>query len=1508
MVNDITITSNGNQLRIGGVISGARRLTKAGTGTLFLNGTNTYSGGFQLDAGTITIASNAALGAATGTVTINGGTVNVSGNRTTLNNPHVWNNSFSYTGPGTLNFGTGAKIMNANITITSTASTLTIGGVISGNFRLTKAGAGIMALTGANTLTGGITHSAGTLNLNNNAALGATAGTFIINSGTVINVNAARTLANNNPVQINGNFTFTGTNTLTFGTSPVSLLADATITASASTLTFGGIMSGGFRLTKAGNGALTLSGANTHSGITLNAGTLNINNSNALGDGASAFIINGGTINNSSAAAITTLDYPITWNSNFTFTGTRVLNFGAGAITMTVPTTITASAQTLTFGGVISGAFRLTKSGNGALTLAGANTYSGGTTLNAGTLNINHSSALGALSANPFIINAGTINNNSGAAISTLNYPMTWNSDFTFTGTNDLNLGTGAVNLSASRILTVSASNLTVGGIISGASFSLTKVGNGALTLSGANTYNGGTTLTAGTLNINHASALGTVSANPFTISGGIINNTSGSPITLLAYPIAWNGNFTFTGSSSLNLGAGAITLSANRTVTVAANVLTVPGAIGGAFTLTKAGNGELTLNAANTHSSTTLSAGILNLGNPSALGTAPGVFTINGGTIDNTSGSPMTLDNYPISIGGNFTFRGTQNLNTGLGAITLTGNRTINCTTSGSELIVCNVISGAFRLTKSGAGTLTLCGENLFSGGTTLNAGQLNINHPQALGTVDGTFTVNGGAYDNTSGADITTIDYPQSWNGSYTFIGTYNINFGNGPVSINSNLVITVATAGQEIVFCDVVSGTSSLEKAGPGVLTLCGDNTYTGGTKLTEGVLNINSPTALGATASTFTISAGTTIDNTSGAAITLTNNNPIELEGDFTFQGTQDLFFGSGAVTLTADATITTTTVGKELSLCGVISGAFKLTKQGAGTLTLCGDNTYSGGTDLGGGRLNLNHERALGDAGGLFTIQNGTTLDNTSGSTITLSNNNAMTWSGNYSFLGTNDLHLGSGAISFTTNPTISVAGNLTVAGTIDEAARHFTKDGAGELRFANQSITLRNLTISNGTLLGTAGQFVLTENLINNGTYQHNNGSVLLNGAAAQTFSGSGNNHFYSMELDNGNGLTMNTTTTVANQLTLTDGIIVANSLLVIQNGASASAGSSTNFVTGTMRKIGNQDFTFPLGEAGVWAPLEIRSFTAGDATTQFDAKYRAAQPNNVSSADILSPLKRVSFVEYWDLSHTGGTAPIVTVTLHWKDEDRSGTIISGNATNANLVVAHWNGTQWESKGQSSVSLGATGYVVSNQVNSFSPFTFGADGGDYGDIPLSVDIASFTGRKVGTANELNWSTANETNNEYFEIQRSSDGLAFLAVGKVKGGGNSSELVKYTFVDKTPVSGSNYYRLLHMDYDQESTFSDVILIENTNFSGFTISPNPMGPNQKLRVSYKGQWSSSGKVEILINDAGGKLLSQFSLTTDSFDNGEFMLPMDLAAGTYKVKITHDQEVKHFQLVVR
>ena len=160
--------------------------------------------------------------------------------------------------------------------------------------------------------------------------------------------------------------------------------------------------------------------------------------------------------------------------------------------------------------------------GSGAVTIATSNSYTGGTTINAGRLNFANSAALGGPTTasvyGAFTINGGSVNNTSSSGALTLpNYPIAWNAGFVFPGSNPLNLGTGAVTLGNSAAVTLSGSTLTLGGAIgdSGSGYGFAQNGAGVLALLGSSTYSGQTTVNGGTLTLgNGASINGTSGVN----------------------------------------------------------------------------------------------------------------------------------------------------------------------------------------------------------------------------------------------------------------------------------------------------------------------------------------------------------------------------------------------------------------------------------------------------------------------------------------------------------------------------------------------------------------------------------------------------------------------------------------------------------------------------------------------------------------------------------------------------------------------------------------------------------------------------------------------------------------------------------------------------------------------------------------------------------------------------------------------------------------------------------
>ena len=574
--NGVLVLNRAGAIALSNPISGTGTLQKFGTGTVTLSSASTYAGPTDINAGALVIT-----GSLTSDVNLNAGTLAGAGNGTTTGKVgNVAMEAGSILNPGTTGlFGDAGTLAMASLTVNGGDLQFDLGATsdlvsVAGTANFTAAStispspaapAGTYTVLTAGTLTLGVTpainapvgtrkaftpdySTANTIKLVVTGASKAIAWTGATDSAW--SIGAAGPL-NWNDGAIDERFF--NADAVTFGDGPTNrtvtingitvVPASVTVNNSAGNdyaIGGTGAIGGAAALTKSGSGALTLASANTYNGgTTLNAGTLNINHASALGAGPLS--INGGSVGNTSGIPVTlATNNAQNWNGNFAFAGPSNLDLGVGAVTLTTTPTIAANAGTLVVGGVISGNFGLAKSGAGTLVLAGANTYVGGTVLSAGTLAINHATALG---SGTLTINGGGLDNTSGAAVSvTPGIPQNWNADFSFTGSNPLNLGTGFVVLGASPNVTVVASTLTVGGVIGG-SFGLTKSGAGTLALNGANTYSGVTNISAGTVRINNAAA-GNSSLG--SLAGGEVNIAAGGTLDL-------SGNLT---AQALNFGA----------------------------------------------------------------------------------------------------------------------------------------------------------------------------------------------------------------------------------------------------------------------------------------------------------------------------------------------------------------------------------------------------------------------------------------------------------------------------------------------------------------------------------------------------------------------------------------------------------------------------------------------------------------------------------------------------------------------------------------------------------------------------------------------------------------------------------------------------------------------------------------------------------------------------------------------------------------------------------------
>jgi hypothetical protein len=359
--------------------------------------------------------------------------------------------------------------------------------------------------------------------------------------------------------------------------------------------------------------------------------------------------------------------------------------------------------------------------------------------------------------------------------------------------------------------------------------------------------------------------------------------------------------------------------------------------------------------------------------------------------------------------------------------------------------------------------------------------------------------------------------------------------------------------------------------------------------------------------------------------------------------------------------------------------------------------------------------------------------------------------------------------------------------------------------------------------------------------------------------------------------------------------MALTEGILTTTSavLLNMADGATYTGGSNNSYISGPMRKTGDDAFVFPTGKTGRLSQIAISA--PANVTSQFEAEYFASNstitPDNL---DMGTGLFSVSGKEYWNLNRTVGSDP-VSVTLHWNAND-----LTIKSTLSDLRVGHYDGNEWNSEGGTTTGTLTAGTVTSSGlVTSFSPFTIGSENGDN---PLPVTLTKFTGRNVNGQAHLFWTTAAELNNSGFEIMKSTDGKNWSSIGFVAGVGTSNKLNNYGFTDVNLVFNS-FYKLRQVDFDGKTTDSKSITIEaNKTELSVVAYPNPFTSSLNLTIAA----NKTEKATISVFNVIGKIVSETEMNLVSGANSTELKLTDLPAGVYTLRVVQANETVNLKVV--
>jgi len=404
--------------------------------------------------------------------------------------------------------------------------------------------------------------------------------------------------------------------------------------------------------------------------------------------------------------------------------------------------------------------------------------------------------------------------------------------------------------------------------------------------------------------------------------------------------------------------------------------------------------------------------------------------------------------------------------------------------------------------------------------------------------------------------------------------------------------------------------------------------------------------------------------------------------------------------------------------------------------------------------------------------------------------------------------------------------------------------------------------------------------------LVNNGSgvivHDNGNSALYFTGADTANYSYSGSGAVPSLQnigINRRGGLRLMSPLTCSG-LILNRGIILSSSTnpMKLPNGAVVVGGGDSSYVDGPMTKTGNNSFTFPLGKNNIYAPISI---TAPALTTDaFTAQYfdYVAQHDGYDSTSKDVSLNHLSRSEYWMLNRSAGSSP-VKVTLSWKTS-RSGSVTSMN----DLRVAHWNGSIWKDEGNGgTLGSNSEGTIQSvNTINSFSPFTLASINAGNA-LPLryiSFDAQIQKNRTV----LLQWKTADEINNDHFEVERSKDGNVWVSLASIA----PQFSHEYSYTDVFPEDGLNYYRIKETDVDDRYFYSNIQAVRIGKSSVLNIWPNPASDILFIEIPFTGG-------TVTIHDMSGKLIGRY-INTHSI----LAIPVkELKAGVYIVKAESGKE---------
>ena len=459
------------------------------------------------------------------------------------------------------------------------------------------------------------------------------------------------------------------------------------------------------------------------------------------------------------------------------------------------------------------------------------------------------------------------------------------------------------------------------------------------------------------------------------------------------------------------------------------------------------------------------------------------------------------------------------------------------------------------------------------------------------------------------------------------------------------------------------------------------------------------------------------------------------------------------------------------------------------------------------------------------------------------------------------------------------------------------------------LLLINYSAVTAQVTVQNNGIAGisAAGLFYINGSLINaSGAALTNNGSLYvnqditnnqaamaagtgtlyLNGSSTQTITGTQTFKTYNLVTNNGAGFTLNNNLSASGVHTYVNGMITTSATpnyMVYEAGSSYTGNDDTKHVNGWVKKFGNTDFIFPVGNTIYERTIALTNLTAG---SEFNVRHRdGPTPNRMN---LFPPIVLIDTNEYWTINKiSGGSA---NVAMNWDNNK----IPVPQVLITGIRAGYYNGSFWINIGGSGTgAVATTGAVTSGSVSAFNNnFTIASTS-----YVLPLDIISFTGIRAGSYNRLNWTIANEINVLHYELQRSNDAVNFVTINSQPAkNNNGTEL--YNYDDVVAMQSKTYYRLKCVDNNGQVKYSGMVVIAPAQDSrnNLYVLKNPV--TDKIDIFASDQ--VKGKYNYTITTTSGQTVQAGTMDIKTQGVYTINLKSYLSAGVYMLVLRNADNV--------